>query len=50
MILARNDTFTFVQVFDKALNLLSITKLATPVKIIFKLSDEMLTKYLNGSA
>lgn len=50
MIVARNDTFTYVQVYDKALNQLSITKLTTPVKVGFKIPDEMLPKYLNGSA
>lgn len=50
MILARNETYAFAQVYDRNLNPLSITKLSTPVRMTFRLTEEYRLKYANGSA
>ena len=50
MIIGRNDTYSFAQVYNKNLNQLSITKLTTPVRMTFKLGEDYRLKYMNGTA
>ena len=40
MVLAKNDTYAIVQIYDAGLNQIGVSKLVTPVKITFKLSND----------
>ena len=41
MVLIKNDTFAFVQLYDKFLNVLGVSKLSNAVNITFKMTDDV---------
>lgn len=49
MVLIKNDTFAFAQVYDKNLNTLNVAKLVKPVNITFKMPEDIRRRYINGT-
>lgn len=49
MILMRNSTFAYVEIYDKYFNLLPITLLSTAVTITFIMSYDVLQSYVAGN-
>lgn len=48
MLLTRNGSFAFAQMFDKNLNVLSISKLSKAVNITFNMPEDVRSRYAQG--
>ena len=48
MVLAQNDTFAHVQMYDKFFTQLGVTKLSTAVNITFTMPSDVRANYVAG--
>jgi hypothetical protein len=49
MVLSKNDTFAHVQMYDRNLIQLGVSKLSKAVNITFKMPADILAKYYTGT-